>query len=150
MRHSVSRFGGHPRGVALLAIASAAVLGAGVPAGQSLAAGNAPAAGGARPERKVTLDFVQADVNDVAKALSVQAGLNVVLMPSVKGSVTVRLIGLSPEEALQRTAAAVGADVRKLDQTYYMGSTVELRAMASKAGVKLSVPLKYVEPDGVK
>src|SRR5207237_7804578 len=48
--------------------------------------------------------------------------------------------------ALQKTAAAVGADVRKVDQTYYLGSTTELRAMVSKTGVKQSVALKYVEP----
>jgi type II secretory pathway component GspD/PulD (secretin) len=95
-------------------------------------------------ERKVRLDFVQADINDVAKALSIQSGVNVVLMPSVKGAVTVRLTDLMLEDALKKVAAAVGADVRKFDSTYFLGSTIELRAMVARTGVKQSLPVKYI------
>jgi type II secretory pathway component GspD/PulD (secretin) len=95
-------------------------------------------------ERKVRLDFVQADINDVAKALSIQSGVNVVLMPSVKGAVTVRLTDLMLEDALKKVAAAVGADVRKFDSTYFLGSTVELRTMVARTGVKQSLAVKYI------
>lgn len=145
MKHLVSRKGSYPRGVAVLAVAQALTLGVGLPATKSMAQ---PAA--SLSNRKVTLDFVQADVNDVAKALSVQSGVNVVLMPSVKGNVTVRLVGLSPEEALQKTAASVGADVRKVEGTYFLGSTTELRAMMAKTGVKQTWKPKYISSDEVK
>jgi general secretion pathway protein D len=147
MSHPVSS----SRGVALLAIAQAVVLGAAVPATRSFAqpqpaAPRVPGSG----ERRVSLDFVGADVNDVAKALSVQSGVNVVLMPSVKGNVTVRLVGLSPEEALRKTAAAVGADVRKVDNTYFMGSTAELRGMMAQNGVRATLVSRHTPTEDMK
>jgi type II secretory pathway component GspD/PulD (secretin) len=98
----------------------------------------------------VRLDFVQADINDVAKALSIQSGVNVVLMPSVKGAVTLRLTNVGLEDALKKVAAAVGADVRKFDTTYFLGSTIELRTMVARTGVKDKVAVKYVSPDDTK
>jgi type II secretory pathway component GspD/PulD (secretin) len=119
-----------------------------VACGSVFAASKSYAAEPARPalsgERKVRLDFVQADINDVAKALSIQSGVNVVLMPSVKGAVTVRLTDLMLEDALKKVAAAVGADVRKFDSTYFLGSTIELRTMVARTGVKQSIPVKFI------
>jgi type II secretory pathway component GspD/PulD (secretin) len=104
----------------------------------------------ASSERKVRLDFVQADINDVAKALSIQSGVNVVLMPTVKGQVTLRLTDLMLEDALKKVAAAVGSDVRKFDSTYFLGSTTELRAMVARTGVKQSLPVQYLEAADAK
>ncbi len=148
MKHEVSLSGKHPRGMAFLALTQVLALGVALPSVRGYAA-DTPVAG-QRSERKVNLDFVQADINDVAKALAVQSGVNVVLMPSVKGNVTVRLTGVSPEEALKKMAAAVASDVRRLDGTYYLGSTTELRAMAAQSGARTTIALKHVQAADVK
>jgi type II secretory pathway component GspD/PulD (secretin) len=98
----------------------------------------------------VKLDFVGADVAVVTKALSIQSGENIVLMPSVSGKVTVRLTDMTLDEALKKVAAAVGADVRKSDGSYFLGSTVELRAMMNRNGVKATYAPKHVPAGDVK
>lgn len=142
MSPKASHFRGYPRRLAVLTLTGVLACGSAFASGGSYAAEpSRPAVNG---ERKVRLDFVQADINDVAKALSIQSGVNVVLMPSVKGAVTVRLTDLMLEDALKKVAAAVGADVRKFDSTYFLGSTIELRAMVARTGVKQSLPVKYI------
>ncbi len=142
----------YSRSTAALAFAQLLALGLVVPAAQAAQNGAATPAGAAvaQGERKVKLDFVQADINDVAKALSIQSGVNVVLMPSVKGTVTVRLVDLPLEEALRKVAAAVGSDVRNLEETYFLGSTTELKTMVARNGVKETVVPKHVTAADVK
>ncbi|MCC2672846.1 MAG: type secretion system protein [Armatimonadetes bacterium] len=143
-----SHFQGYPRRFAVLALTGVMAFGTVLASSKSFAAEQSrPAPSG---ERKVRLDFVQADINDVAKALSIQSGVNVVLMPTVKGQVTLRLTDLMLEDALKKVAAAVGADVRKFDSTYFLGSTVELRAMVARTGVKQSLPVQYIEAEDAK
>ena len=125
-----------------------------IPAAGAIAALQGPAdtqtAQASKADRKVRLDFVGADVATVVKAISIQSGENVVLMPSVKGSVTVRLIDLSLADALKKVAAAVGADVHRHDNTYFLGSTIEMRAMVAKSGAKQTVTLKYAKASDMK
>ena len=134
---------------ALLALAPA-VAALVLPAPRVRAAEPVPGSAAARAERKVRLDFVQGDINDVAKALSIQSGMNVVLMPSVKGTVTVRLIDVSLDEALRKTAIAVGADVRRFDTTYFIGTPAELKAMVARSGVRDSYAPKYTKASVLK
>lgn len=140
---------GCPRRLAVLALTGAVICGSTFAAGGSVAAVQQPA-GISAADRKVRLDFVQADINDVAKALSIQSGVNVVLMPTVKGTVTLRLTDVGLEDALKKVAAAVGADVRKFDTTYFLGSTIELRTMVARTGVKDKVAVKYLSPEDTK
>jgi type II secretory pathway component GspD/PulD (secretin) len=151
MSHQVSQLG-DPRGVALLALTLSVAVPGGLAVAAEPAPSAAPAAGGpsARAERKVKLDFVGADVAVVTKALSIQSGENIVLMPSVSGKVTVRLTDMTLDEALKKVAAAVGADVRKSDGSYFLGSTVELRAMMNRNGVKATYAPKHVPAGDVK
>jgi len=132
------------RGLVALAVTQLLALAVALPSGRAAQDGPIPAG------KKVSLDFVQADINDVAKALSLQSGVNVVLMPSVKGNVTVRLTRLSPEEALQKTALAVGSGVRKIGDTYYLGSLAELREMVARGGSTTSLQLKNSQADEMK
>lgn len=147
MNHRLSPLRKQPHRAALLVGLQAIALGLAIAAGSGLAAAQDQAAPAAR---KVSLDFVQQDINVVAKALSIQSRTNVVLMPSVKGNVTVRLVDLSVDEALQKTAAAVGADLLRLDGTYYLGTTAELRALVARTGVKDSVPVQHVAATDAK
>ena len=140
-------FQGNPHRFAVLALTGVMAFGTVLTSNKSFAAEPAKAASG---ERKVRLDFVQADINDVAKALSIQSGVNVVLMPTVKGMVTLRLTDLMLEDALKKVAAAVGSDVRKFDTTYFLGSTTELRAMVARTGVKQSLSVEYLDAADAK
>jgi len=149
MSPKLSSFTGDPRRFAVLALTGALIFGSTFAAGGSIAAVQQPS-GVVAGDRKVRLDFVQADINDVAKALSIQSGVNVVLMPSVKGAVTVRLTNVGLEDALKKVAAAVGADVRKFDSTYFLGSTIELRTMVARTGSKDKVAVKYISPEDTK
>lgn len=152
MSQSTSLSKKYSRSTAALAFAQLLALGLVVPAAQAAQGGTTAPAGAAatQGERRVKLDFVQADINDVAKALSIQSGVNVVLMPTVKGTVTVRLVDLPLEEALRKVAAAVGSDVRKLEGTYFLGSTTELKTMVARNGVKETVVPKHVPASEVK
>jgi hypothetical protein len=48
----------------------------------------------------VSLDFVNAEIGDVLKALAIQSGANIITAPDVKGTVTVSLTRLTVEESL--------------------------------------------------
>lgn len=138
-----------PRGVAVLALLHAVAFGIALPSASGYAA-ETPAGQSAKEERKVSLDFVGADVHTVAKALSIQSKVNVVVMPSITGKVTIRLTNVPLSEALKKVAAGVGSDVRYAGDTYYLGSTVELRAMVAKTGMKETVTLKWTPAADVK
>src|SRR5690242_8428963 len=90
---------------ALATLAGLAVL-----EGTTGSAWSAPARNGAAPtpaavvatsSGRVSVDFVDADLGDVVKALSIQSGVNVVLAADTQGKVTVRLKGTTLEEALR-------------------------------------------------
>src|SRR5688572_15200106 len=148
MSYDASHLGSYPRRAGLLALTHTLALSVALPASICPAAAQAPAAPSvAGPDRKVSLDFVQTDINVVAKALSIQSGVNVVLMPSVKGNVTVRLIKLAVDDALRQTAVAVGSDVRRIGNTYYLGTTTELKSMVASAGIKENVRVKHQPVD---
>src|SRR5882762_1672273 len=103
MSQLTSQIKSYPRGAALLALTLSVVLPplcARADSRVTLPSGAGASTG--RGERRVKLDFVSADVNVVTKALSIQSGANVVLMPTVKGTVTVRLTDLTLEDALKK------------------------------------------------
>src|SRR5439155_14569222 len=60
-----------------------------------------PAAVAPDSPRRVSVDFVEAELGDIVKALSVQSGVNVAVTAGVKGKVTVRLKGTTLDDALR-------------------------------------------------
>lgn len=94
----------------------------------------------------VSLDFVNADLNTVVKALSIQSGANAVVLPSAKGNVTVRLVDVPVEEALRRTAAAAGATVLKVGETYFIGAPEDLRAVVAQSGIRSTYTVAHQSP----
>ncbi len=70
---------------------------------------------------RISLDVRDADVQTVLTSIAKQAGLNLVVAQGVRGTVTVAIVDMAPEEALKAVAAAVGArviqdgDVYKVD-----------------------------------
>ncbi len=73
-------------------------------------------------ERKVSLDFLAADINDVLKALAVQSGENIVSGKDVTGSITLSLKNVTVEEALDYIAKLSGYSYAKSGNTYIVGS----------------------------
>lgn len=83
----------------------------------------------AASRKKVSLNFLGADINDVLKALSVQSGENIVASKDVSGSVTVSLDDVSIDEALDYVARLSGYGYAKDKDTYLVGSKDSLRAL---------------------
>lgn len=72
--------------------------------------------------RRVTIDVVAADINDVLKALSKQSGINIVTGNDVKGNITVTLNRVSLIEALDMVTRLSGYTYAKFGSAYVVGS----------------------------
>jgi len=109
-----------------------------------------PASSGAG--KKVSLNFLGADINDVLKALATQSGENIVASKDVKGEVTVSLSDVTLEEALDYVAKLSGFGYIKSNGTYLVGTKDALRSMTGEVSVLSTsevVPVKYTNCDDV-
>src|SRR5947209_9838250 len=99
----------------------------------------------------VSVDFVEADLGDVVKAISVQSGTNVVLAGAVKGKVTVRLKGTTLEEALRLiTDQLDNVEFKRINSTYAVGSRDALRSWAVRSGVTQTMTTKSLSPSDAR
>jgi type II secretory pathway component GspD/PulD (secretin) len=73
-------------------------------------------------DRRVSLDFVAADINDVLKALSLQSGINIVTGADVKGNITVSLKRISLPEALDMVTRLSGFQYARFGSAYVVGT----------------------------
>ncbi|MBI3948597.1 MAG: type II secretion system protein GspD [Armatimonadetes bacterium] len=82
----------------------------GAPIAVTHAAPGAPPAVGAKVgnQRLISLDFVDASVQDVLTALSIQIGADIIVTPGVTGKVTIRMRNRAPEEALEYVVRSTG------------------------------------------
>ena len=124
-----------PPTVAPLAVATPPVA---TPAATRVAMNPPPAA---TTEKMVSLDFLDADINDVLKALSVQSGENIVAGKDVTGNVTVSLSDVGVDRALDYVAKLSGYDYVNEKGNYLVGTKESLRALMDQggAGSKLEV-----------
>ena len=101
-------------------------------------------------ERRVSLDFVNADIIDVLKALSLQSGLNVVAGSDVKGTVTVALKNVAMIDALDMVTRLSGFRYAKVGTTYVVGTGASVAALSrsSSVGQALSATIPYYYSDG--
>ncbi|MDH7571357.1 MAG: secretin and TonB N-terminal domain-containing protein, partial [Armatimonadota bacterium] len=75
--------------------------------------------GSAQPvEKRVTLDFVGAEIQDVLKALALQSGTNILVAPKVEGKVTLHLRNVTPEKALEYVVRLSGLAYGREENTY--------------------------------
>lgn len=108
------------------------------------------AADGAQPT--IDLDFVDSDIVDVIKAISVQSGVNVVAGPEVTGKITLTLTDVTVEEAMNYVSRLSGYQFAKVGRAYVVGTPAGIRAMSDEAAVtpKTSVfTLSYVAAETV-
>ncbi len=96
-------------------------------------------------ERKVSVNFLDADINDVLAALAEQTGRNIVASTDVTGNVTVRLTNVSLEEALDYVARLSGYNYTKDNDTYLVSKLVGRGPDTKTELVKLS----YAKADDV-
>lgn len=75
--------------------------------------------------RTVSLDMVNADVVQILKALAMQAGVNIVTSPEVKGTLTVSLTNVSVDEALNLVTTLAGVKYAKSGSTYVVAASAE-------------------------
>lgn len=83
-----------------------------------------------------SLDFVQTDIVDVVKALSLQSGQNVAVSGATKGQVTLRLTNVTLEEALNLVTRLNKLEWARVESAYVVGNPEEIQAMA---GVRTSI-----------
>jgi type II secretory pathway component GspD/PulD (secretin) len=129
---------------ALATLAGLAVL-----EGTALSAPAPPRSGGTAPSPpaavangsgRVSVDFVDADLGDIAKALLVQTGTNVILAGDVSGKVTVSLKGTTLEEALRLiTSRLNNVDFKRMNGAYVIGTPDALRTLAKRSGTSATV-----------
>lgn len=93
----------------------------------------------------LTLDFINADFLDVAKALSVQSGVDVAVSAKASGTVTVHLTDKTLEEALELITRLNGLDFKQVKGTWVIATPEELRAFG-EAIVTEIVTLKFASP----
>jgi general secretion pathway protein D len=94
-----------------------------------------PPAAATSSSGRVSVDFVDADLGDIAKALLVQTGVNVILAGDVTGKVTVSLKGTTLEEALRLiTSRLNNVDFKRINGAYVIGSPDALRTLARRTG----------------
>lgn len=78
--------------------------------------------------RTLTLSFYNAEVIDVLRAVSLQSGVNIAVTPSLRGkTVTVRLVGVTFDEALRLITEAAGVTYRKIGNAYLVGTAAEMK-----------------------
>jgi len=78
---------------------------------------------------------VEAEIADIAKALSLQSGVNIACSANTKGKITLRQRNITLDEALQLVSRLAGLDYRKVGDTFIIGNPEELRSILARAGV---------------
>jgi type II secretory pathway component GspD/PulD (secretin) len=101
--------------------------------GTPVASAAEPLRPAAPPRTLVSLDFVNAEIGDVLKALAIQSGANIITAPDVKGTVTVSLSRLTVEESLNLITRLSGYRYEKIDNTYVVGTEESLKAFRTAA-----------------
>lgn len=88
----------------------------------------------------VSLDFVNTDVVQILKALALQAGVNIVTAPEVKGSLTVSLTNVSLKEALDLVTTMAGVRYAQVGRTYVVTTSSKFsEAIRQVGGAKADV-----------
>lgn len=107
----------------------------------------------------VTLDFKEADIRSVLRIISYKAGVNVVATPEVMGAVTIRLVEVPWENALDTIVKTYGFGYEWLNKKVIMVSTLEKLAEQRKVQEEAaekepldtqSFPLNFSKVEDVK
>ena len=126
----------------LIMLGAAAAMGmASLPARADNPSEPPPAAAKQAPEARVTLEYMNADVTDVVRALATQSKINIAVNPAVKGKITVSLRNKPVNEALAMVANLSGLVVKKVNETYVIAPRKEIKETLERMGVNKTVNL---------
>ena len=110
--------------------------------------------------RRVSLDFVSADISEVLKALAMQSGINIILATNgsssagasgaIQDKITVSLKKVSFAEALDTVVNLSGYRYARIGDTYAVGPPEAVAALArgSSVGIQTSASIPFVFSDG--
>jgi len=106
--------------------------------------------------RRVSLDFVDADISEVIKALAVQSGINVILATggaptgAIQNRITVSLHHVSFAEALDTVVNLSGYRYARIGSNYAVGTPEAVSALARGASTGPSVndSIPFIFADG--
>lgn len=96
--------------------------------------------------RLITVDYVNAEVTDVIRALAAQSGSNIALSPDIKGQVTIHLREKPLDEALQMVANMAGLGAKKMNDTYVIAPRAMMRATLERLGTPKTIILVNMSP----
>src|SRR2546423_2067534 len=96
----------------------------------------------------VTLDYVNAEVSDVIRALAAQSKINVAMNPSVRGQITIHLRNKPVNEALAVVTNLAGLGYKKVNDTYVIAPRTEMRATMERLGMKRNVQVQHLTAQG--
>lgn len=88
-------------------------------------------------ERTVTLDFVNTDVVQILKALAMQASVNIVTSPDVKGNLTVSLDKVTVGEALDLVTTLASVRYAKVGKAYVVTASSKFGEAMRQIGGKI-------------
>lgn len=75
----------------------------------------------------MTVDVVNGDVRAVYNSIAVQAGYNIVISPSIRGAITVKLEDVSWRKALEVVLETMGQEVQIEGNTIFVAPMKRLR-----------------------
>src|SRR5437016_5440104 len=76
----------------------------------------------------VKLDYSNAEVADVVRALAAQSRINIAMSPGIKGQITVHIRNKTVDEALGVVTNLAGLAYRRVGDTYIVGTKAEMKA----------------------
>ena len=104
-------------------------------------------------DKKVSLNFLGADINDVLKAMAVQSGKNIVASKDVTGNITVSLTDVSVEDALDYVAKLSGYSYVDNNGTYLVAPKASIagldNAPVDNENTIEIVAIHYTNPDDI-
>jgi type II secretory pathway component GspD/PulD (secretin) len=99
--------------------------------------GEAPSTNGPRADEaspRVSLNFTNAEVVQILKALAMQTGVNIVTAPEVKGTLTVTLDNVTVKDALDMVTSVSGLRYTKVGNSYIVATPDKIEATNSALG----------------
>ncbi len=107
----------------------------------------------ASAERRISLDFINADITEILKAISIQSGKNIVAGPDVTGKLTVTLNDVTLEEALNYVTKLAGFQYVLMGDKYLVGLVPNLVRLSSGSAtggiVTETVTIRHANPEAI-
>ncbi len=94
----------------------------------------------------VTLDFSDADIRNVLKIISIKSGINIVTTPEVAGNISIRLMGVPWETALDIILKTYGFGYQKQGNTILVTKLENISKIQSEEPLRTETfTLKYLD-----